>query len=57
MYLFRAQNVNQEKELLKNVISTVTGVKAKQTIIHFASNSSYLNHELNMPSLVIGLGN
>jgi len=57
MYPFQAQNVNQEKKILKNVIRTVTGKKAKETIIHFASNSSYLNHELNIPSLVIGPGN
>ena len=57
MYPFQAQNVDQEKELLKNVISTVTSKKAQETIIHFASNSSYLSHELNIPSLVIGPGN
>lgn len=57
MYPFQIRNANREKELLKNVISTITGKKAQETIIHFASNSSYLNHELNIPSLVIGPGN
>lgn len=57
MYPYQAKDVNQEKELLKNVISTVKGEEAKETIIHFGSNSSYLTHELNIPSLVIGPGN
>jgi len=57
MYPFQAKKVNQAKGLLKNVISMVTGKKARDTIIRFASNSSYLNHELNIPSLVIGPGN
>lgn len=57
MYPFQAKDVNQEKELLKNIIYAVKGKKAQETTIHFASNSSYLNHELNIPSLVIGPGN
>jgi len=35
----------------------ITFKKVRDAIIHFASNSSYLNNELNIPSLVIGSGN
>lgn len=57
MYPFKAKDVNQEKKLLKNVISTTTGKKPKEIAINFASNAAFLTHELNVRSLVIGPGN
>lgn len=57
MYPFKAKDINQEKDLLKNVISTTTGKKPKEIAIHCGTNAAFLTNELNVRSLVIGPGN
>lgn len=57
MYPFKAKDVNQEKKILKNVISTTTGKKPKEITVYCATNAAFLTNELNVRSLVIGPGN
>jgi len=57
MYPFKAKDVNQEKKIFKNVISTTTGKEPKEIAIHCGTNAGFLTTELNVRSLVIGPGN
>lgn len=57
VYPFKEKNINNENELLKNLINTITSKKAKEISIIFGNINAFLTHELSVPSLVLGLGN
>lgn len=56
-YPFKEKNTNKEKELLKNVVTTVTGKKIKEMIVLCGTNAAFFTQELNIPTLVLGPGN
>jgi len=57
VYPFKEKNTNKEKELLRNVVTTVTGKETKEMILLCGTNAAFFTQELNIPTLVLGPGN